>query len=139
MRRPISIGQAAEILGVSTTAIQKRIAAGKISARPLSRKATLVCHESVLGEEYSEREFDRECRRYISVPDACEIVCVTDGMVIRMLEAGILKGFKVNGNGWAVEKRSAEQNIQEYLSSPFSGVGRRRDTTRSRRPAKKSS
>jgi excisionase family DNA binding protein len=137
MKRPISVGEAAEILGISTTAVQKRIAAGTLPARALSRKAMLVCHEAVLGEPYSESEFDRECKKYVSVPEACEIVCVTDGMVLRMLETGILKGFRVNGNGWAVEKRSAEKNIEDYLSSPASYVGRKRDLSRSRKPAKR--
>lgn len=137
MRQPISVGDAAEILGVTTVAVMKRIRRGTLLARLLSSKGYMVCHESVLGEPCSEAEFERVCRRYCSVPEACDIVCVTDGMVIRMLNDGRLKGFLLNGNAWAVDRRSAEQNMREYMKSPSQYGGRRRDLSRSRAPKKR--
>ena len=139
MRRPISVQEAAEILGISRVAVMKRIRRGTLCALPLSGKGFMVCHEHVLGEKFSPAAFERVCNRYVSVPEACDIVCVTDGMVIRMLNDGRLSGFRLNDNAWAVEKRSAEKNIKEYLAAPAAYGGRRRDLSRSRRPAKKPS
>lgn len=136
MKRPISISEAAEILGISPVAVQKRIHRGTILAAPLSDKGIMVCHESVLGKSADPKEFAKLCAKYISVPEACDIVCVTDGMIGRMLADGRLKGFRLNPKAWAVEKTSCERNIQEYLASPPS-YGRPRAVGQSRRPAKK--
>jgi hypothetical protein len=137
MRKPISVRDAAEILGISAVAVMKRIKRGTLLALPLSSKGFMVCQESVLGEPHSPAEFERLCRRYISVPEACDIVCVTDGMVIRMLHDGRLKGFLLNGNAWAVEKRSAEENIREYMRGALPPGGRPRDLGRSHAPKKR--
>jgi hypothetical protein len=136
VRRPISIGEAAKMLGITPVAVKKRIDTGKILARTLSDKGILVCPESVLGQPCSEKAFERLCARYISVPEACDIVCVTDGMVGRMLADGRLNGFRLNGKCWAVERASAEQNMREYLASP-PYRGRRRLLGESRRPVKR--
>lgn len=136
MKRPISVQEAATILGISRVAVMKRIARGTLLALPLSSKGLMVCHESVTGEPHSPAEFERLCKKYISVPEACEIVCVTDGMVCRMLADGRLKGFRLNENAWAVEKKSAEDNIREYMRAGSAG-GRPRDLGKSHRPKKK--
>jgi len=136
MRRPISVGEAAEILGISEVAVLKRIARETLLASPLSDKGIMVCHESALGQPVDAAEWRRLCRRYISVPEACDIVAVTDGMVCRMLADGRLNGFRLNGKAWAVEKASAEKNMRDYLASPPSR-GRPRLVGSSRRPAKK--
>lgn len=118
MKRPISVADAAKILKISTIAVFKRIKAGTLLAVPLSNKGLLVCHESVLGKPADPAEFRKVCSRYISVPQACNIVCVTDAMVGRMLADGRLKGFRLNEKAWAVEKASCEANIREYLANP---------------------
>lgn len=137
MKTPISVQEAADRLGISRVAVMKRIVRGTLLALPLSSKGHMVCQESVDGDPFSPAEFGRLCGRYISVPEACDIVCVTDGMVIRMLHDGRLNGFRLNDNAWAVDRRSAEANIREYLRSPYSQGGRPRDLNRSHRPAKK--
>lgn len=136
MKRPISISEAAEILGISAVAVQKRIHRGTILAAPLSDKGIMVCHESVLGKKADPSEFAKLCSRYISVPEACDVVCVTDGMIGRMLADGRLRGFRLNPKAWAVERASCEANIKEYLASPPS-YGRPRVVGQPRRPAKK--
>jgi len=121
MRRPVSVSQAAEILGISEAAVLKRVRKGQLLAVPLSGKGLMVCHESVLSrfdEPVDEEAFRRMCSNYVSVPEACGIVCVTDGMVIRMIEAGVLDGFRLNKKAWAVSRRSCEENIRQYLESP---------------------
>ena len=135
MKQPISVKEAAKILKITDVAVLKRIATGKLLGKPLSgsQKGIMVCHESVLGQPFTPTEFDRVCERYISVPRACDIVCVTDGMVIRMLEDGRLSGFKLNEKCWAVDRRSCEKNIEEYLHSPPAG-GRPRNLGSSRAP-----
>ena len=57
-------------------------------------------------------------------------------MVIRMLNDGRLNGFRLNDNAWAVERRSAEKNIREYMRAESQG-GRPRDLVKSHRPAKR--
>lgn len=136
MKQPISVQDAAAILGISRVAVMKRIARGTLLALPLSSKGWMVCQEAVEGRPHSPAEFERVCKRYISVPEACDIVCVTDGMVIRMLNDGRLNGFRLNDNAWAVEKRSAEENIREYMRTGSQG-GRPRDLGKSHRPKKK--
>jgi len=137
MKAPISVQEAATRLGISTVAAMKRIRRGTLLALPLSSKGFMVSQESVAGQPVSAAEFGRLCGRYVSVPEACEIVCVTDGMVIRMLNDGRLKGFRLNDNAWAVDRRSAEENIREYMRSPYANGGRPRDLSRNHRPAKR--
>lgn len=137
MKPPISVQEAALRLGISRVAVMKRIHRGTLLALPLSSKGFMVCQESLAGEMASPAAFARLCERYVSVPEACDIVCVTDGMVIRMLNDGRLKGFRLNENAWAVDRRSAEENISEYLRSPYSQGGRPRELHKSHRPAKK--
>jgi hypothetical protein len=120
MRRPISIAQAAEMLGISKQAVRQRIAKGQLLAFPFADKGWMVCHEAILGrfdEPVDERAFREACDQYITVAEACEIVCVTDAMIGRMLTAGILDGFRLNKNAWAVSRKSCEDNIREYLAS----------------------
>jgi len=136
MRQPISVQEAAKILGISAVAVMKRIKRGSILARPLSAKGIMVCQESVLGEPFSAKEFEALCKRYVSVPEACDIVCVTDGMIGRMLKDGRLKGFVLNDNAWAVDRKSCEANIREYLDSPPK-YGRPRVLGEKRSPKKK--
>ena len=136
MNRPISVKEAADILGVSDVAILRRIARGTLAARQLSGKGWMVSRDAILGKKFDKGEFDELCSRYISVPQACEIVCVTDGMIGRMLADGRLDGFRLNEKAWAVSKASCEQNIKEYLASPKTG-GRPRVLTGTHAPKKK--
>jgi hypothetical protein len=118
MKQPISVAEAAKILNMSQVGVLKRISKGQILAVPLSGKGLLVCRESVEGQDCNLEEFQKACRRWISVPEACDIVCVTDAMIGRMLADGRLKGFRLNDKAWAVDRKSCEQNIREYLANP---------------------
>jgi hypothetical protein len=133
MKQPISVRQAAEMLGITDIAVLKRIAKGQLLAVPLCGKGLLVCVESVQGKKHDPEEFRRLCDRYISVPQACDIVCVTDGRIGRMLASGILKGFRLNEKAWAVERKSCEDNIREYMENP-PAQGRKRLVGESRAP-----
>lgn len=136
MKKPVSVQEAASMLGISQVAVLKRIAKGTLVARQLSGKGYLICRESVDGAEVDPDEFAFECKRWVSVPEACEIVCVTDGMVIRMLTDGRLNGFRLNGKAWAVDRLSCKKNIEEYLANPATG-GRPRTLTGRHAPKKK--
>lgn len=121
MRRPISIAQAAEILGISKQAVRQRIAKGQLLAYPFADKGWMVCHEAILGrfdETVDEKAFREACKQYITVAEACEIVCVTDAMIGRMLADGTLDGFRLNKNAWAVSRESCESNLRDYVASP---------------------
>lgn len=136
MKRPISVQEAASLLGISEVAVLKRIAKGTVVARQLSGKGLLVCRESVDGIAVDPEEFKSLCSQWVSVPQACEIVCVTDGMIGRMLMDGRLEGFRLNAKAWAVSKASCQKNIAEYLSST-SRHGRPRDLTGRHSPKKR--
>ena len=115
MRRPFSVRKAAEFLLVSQITVLKRINKGRLLAVALCKKGWMVCAEAVMSLPYDEDEFILLCDRYVSVPEACEIVCVTDGMIGRMLMDGRLTGFRLNEKAWAVERASCEENIAEYM------------------------
>lgn len=118
MERPISIDEAATLSGLSKSGVVKAIRSGRLLAIPINGKGLMLCREQVCGNRFSEREFRRLCSRYVSVPDACEIVCKTDAMVMRDLRSGKILGFKLNGRAWAVDKRSAEAEFADYLANP---------------------
>lgn len=138
MKKPISVQEAAASLGISQVAVLKRIAKGSLVARQLSGKGYLVCRESLGGEVVDPEEFAAACSRWVSVPQACEIVCVTDGMVLRMLADGRLDGFRLNAKAWAVDVQSCRRNIEDYLANPATG-GRPRDIAGRHAPKKKPS
>ena len=126
--RPISVNEAASVAGVSVSAVLKRIRAGQAVAVSLSGKGWMLCHEQMSGQPYSEAAFRRLCRKYVSVPEACQIVKKTDASVIRDLRSGRLSGFRLNAKAWAVDKASAERDFREYLSGASEGrAGRKRD------------
>lgn len=126
--RPISVNEAAEVAGVSVSAILKRIRTGQAVCVSLSNKGWMLCREQMAGQPYSDVAFIRLCRRYVSVPDACQIVKKTDASVIRDLKSGKLSGFRLNEKAWAVDRVSAERDIREYLAGSSEGrSGRKRD------------
>jgi predicted site-specific integrase-resolvase len=131
------VREAAELAGVSQITILKRIDRGQLLAVALCKKGWLVCAEAAMGLPYDEDEFVLLCDRYASVPEACEIVCVTDGMIGRMLTDGRLRGFRLNEKAWAVDRASCEENIREYMKSPPQR-GQPRRLNESRAPRKRS-
>lgn len=138
--RPISILEAAKVAGLSISGIVKAITSQRLIAIPLSGRGLMLCREQVAGEPFDEAEFRKLCKKYVSVPEACDIVCKTDAMVLRDLRSGKIKGFKLNGKAWAVEKRSAEEEFREYLASPVRrGQPRRIGESRSPRVIRKKS
>ena len=137
MKQPISVQDAADLLEISEVAVMKRIAKGTLLASQLSGKGYLVCRESVEGIAADPAEFARECSRWVSVPQACEIVCVTDGRIGRMLADGTLDGFRLNAKAWAVSRESCEKNIAEYLANGSRTAGRPRVLTGQHAPKKR--
>ena len=136
--RPISVKEAAAIAKVTVNAILKRIKVGKMLAVQLSGKGWMVCREHAAGKAASGADFRRLCGKFISVPQACDIVFKTDASVIRDLKNGRLTGFQLNGRAWAVLRESAEQEIRDYLNGSHDGLpGRRRRIGDKRSPDKK--
>lgn len=131
--RPISIEEAAKTTGLTKSGVVKAIASKRLVAIPLSGRGMMLCLEQCKGKSFDEAEFRKLCRRYVSVPEACDIVHKTDAMVMRDLRSGKIKGFKLNGRAWAVEKRSAEQEWKDYVSNP-PGRGQPRQIGLSRSP-----
>lgn len=135
--RPISVNEAAKVGGITVSAVIKRIRTGHALAVGLSGKGWMLCREQFEGRAFSEAAFLRLCQRYVSVPDACGIVCKTDASVIRDLKSGKLDGFRLNAKAWAVLRSSAEQDIREYLSGKRSGLpGRRRNIGAEHHPSR---
>lgn len=134
MHRPISVGEAAAIRGITEVGILKAIKSGRLIGVPLSGKGIMLCREQVEGKKFSEAEFRKLCGRYVSVPDACEICHKTDAAVQRDLRAGIIDGFRLNTKAWAVLRSSAEKEFKDYLTRSTSIAGRKRDLSGSRSP-----
>lgn len=135
--RPISVNEASDVAGVSVSAILKRIRLGQVVAVSLSGKGWLLCREQFEGKKFSESDFRKLCSRYVSVPEACGIVCKTDASVVRDLKSGKLDGFRLNQKAWAVLRSSAEKDIREYLSGVRSGLpGRRRNLSADHHPTR---
>lgn len=116
--RPISIIEAAEAMGLTKSGIVKAINTKRLVAVPLSGRGLMLSYEQCHGRKFSEPDFRKLCQRYIAVPEACDIVHKTDAMVMRDLRSGRIKGFKLNGRAWAVERRSAEEEFRDYLANP---------------------
>lgn len=131
--RPISIEEASRIMGITKSGVVKAISSKRLVAIPLNDRGLMLSYEQCKGEDFSEPEFRKLCRKYVSVPEACDIVAKTDAMVMRDLRSGKIAGFRLNGKAWAVDKRSAEQEMKEYLSKP-AGRGQPRQFGISRSP-----
>lgn len=63
---------------------------------------------------------------FVSVPVAAEMLGCTDVWVLRLLRAGELDGFRLNGRAWAVKRSSIEKNLHEYLRRDPAHAGRKR-------------
>jgi len=139
--RPISILEASKVTGLTKSGIVKAIASKRLAAVALSGRGLMLSYEQVAGKKnFSEPEFRKFCKRWISVPEACDVVCKTDAMVMRDLRTGTIAGFKLNGRAWAVDKRSAEDEFKEYLANPQRrGQPRQIGTSRSPRVIRKKS
>ena len=136
--RPISIAEAAEVMGISRSGVVKAILSQRLVAVPLSGRGLMLCRDQCEGKKFVESDFRKLCRKYVSVPDACEIVCKTDAMVMRDLRTGRIDGFRLNGRAWAVNRRSAEQEFADYLATPRRrGQPRRIGESRSPRTLRK--
>jgi excisionase family DNA binding protein len=63
---------------------------------------------------------------WISVPEAADMLGCTDVWVIKLINAGTLRAFRLNGRAWAVSRKSAEENLAEYLKRDPTKAGRPR-------------
>lgn len=136
--RPISIEEAAKAMGLSKSGVVKAISSKRLVAVPLSGRGMMLCLEQCKGQSFDAAAFRKLCKRWICVPEACDIVCKTDASVMRDLRSGRIKGFKLNGRAWAVEKASAEEEFRDYLANPSRrGQPRQIGTSRSPRVIRK--
>lgn len=126
-KRPISVQEAAAIRGVTEPGIIMAIRRGTLAAVKLSDKGWLLSEAQVRGKKFDLDAFLDECANWICVPEACEIVCKTDAMVIRDLKSGVIRGFRLNQKAWAVDRRSAEREIADYMATMHERTGRPRD------------
>lgn len=131
--RPISIEEAAKATGLTKSGVIKAIASKRLVAIPLNERGLMLSLEQCKGKPFDEAEFRKLCKRWISVPEACDIVHKTDAMVMRDLRSGKINGFRLNGKAWAVDKASAEEEWKDYLNSPR-GRGQPRQIGTSRSP-----
>ena len=67
-----------------------------------------------------------EKKDVLSVPEAAKFLGCTDVWVIKLLNAGQLAGFKLNGRAWVVDRKSAEKNLREYNERDPALAGRKR-------------
>lgn len=132
--RIVSVGEAAEIRGVSEEAIIKAISTGRLESRKLSDKGLMLSFRQVSGKPFVKSEFQKMCDRYCSVPEACNICWKTDAAVMRDLRSGRISGFRLNPKCWAVLRSSAEQEFRDYLEENAGRVGRKRSVGESRSP-----
>ena len=56
-----------------------------------------------------------QTQNYISVPEAAEILGCSRTWVLKLLNAGTLQGFKLNGKAWAVDRKCLSRNLKEYI------------------------
>ncbi len=132
--RIVSIGEAAALRGLTEEAIIKAIASGRLFVHQLSGKGYMLSERQVLGRSFDKQEFQRMCRQYVSVPEACNIVWKTDAAVMRDIRKGRIKGFRLNSRCWAVLKASAEDEFRDYLENGRRRVGRPRAVGETRSP-----
>lgn len=138
--RPISIEEAAKAMGLTKSGVVKAISSKRLVAVPLSGRGMMLCLEQCKGQSFDAAAFRKLCKKWICVPEACDIVCKTDASVMRDLRSGRIKGFKLNGRAWAVEKASAEEEFRDYLANPGRrGQPRQIGTSRSPRVIRKKS
>ena len=64
--------------------------------------------------------------QFISVPAAAELLGCSDVWVVKMILSGELQGFKLSKRAWAVDRKSALKNRQEYLNRDPTLSGRKR-------------
>lgn len=137
MDTAISVPEAARILGVTDSAILQRIAHGTLVSRVFSGKARVVSRNSLLGRKVDEKAFDKSVAKLMNVPDACVLLGVTECYVYRMLNRGVLEGFKLNQKAWAVVRESVERNAREYVPGATRGWRRQPGLPGRRHPRKK--
>lgn len=133
----ISVPEAARIAEVTTSAILQRIANGKLLARDFSGKAKIVSRNSLLGAKVDPKEFDKAVEKLMNVPEACELLGVTESYVYRLIERGHLEGFRLNAKAWAVVRKSAERNAREYVPGAVRGWVRQPGLPARRNPKRK--
>jgi len=132
--RIVSVVEAASVRGVSREAIMKAIKTGRLYGHLLSGKGYLLSARQVEGKTFDRPAFEKLCRQYISVPEACNIVWKTDAAVMRDLRSGKIKGLRVNPKCWAVLKSSAEEEFRDYEENEKHRVGRKRTVGATRSP-----
>lgn len=134
MDRPISVAEAAEALGITHNGVIKSIDAGRLVGVQLNGKGWMLSHDQVSGQPFDEGAFRRLCSLYVCVPDACEIMAMTDAAVVRAIKRGRVEGFRLNNRAWAVKKASAEKEFAEYMASIGTRTGRPRLLGEARSP-----
>ena len=66
-------------------------------------------------------------RDYVSVPEAADFLGCSKTWVLKLLNEGTLPGFKLSEKAWAVDKKSLNKNLKDYIDRQKShGRGRPR-------------
>jgi hypothetical protein len=52
---------------------------------------------------------------FVSVPEAADFLGCSKTWVLKLLNSGSLKGFKLNEKAWAVDKQCLNENLKEYI------------------------
>ena len=63
---------------------------------------------------------------WMSVPEAAEALGCTDVWVLKLIDRKELEAFRLNGRAWAVQRRSVEKNVDEYMTRDPKLSGRKR-------------
>ena len=63
---------------------------------------------------------------WMSVPEAAEALGCTDVWVLKLIDRKELEALRLNGRAWAVQRRSVEKNVDEYMTRDPKLSGRKR-------------
>ena len=113
----MSVPEAAKVLKITSNGVVARIMSGKLLAKHFNGRAWMLSRRSVEGKPINKSDWKRICKRYLTVPEACEILGVTDSYVVRLIQRGILPAIRLNGKAWAVDSEATEANAKQYRPS----------------------
>ena len=113
----MSVPEAAKVLKITSNGVVARIMAGTLLAKQFNGRAWMLSRRSVEGKPVIKSEWKRICDRYLTVPEVCEVLGVTDSYVVRLISRGILPAIRLNGKAWAVDAKATKANAKEYRPS----------------------
>ena len=70
----------------------------------------------------------KEKAEWMSVPEAAEVLGISDVGVLKLIRTNELEAFRLSGRAWAVSRDSIERNDKEYRERKIAKPGRPRRT-----------